>query len=146
MAIVRRTKTTSEYVYRLNDGHLIIQPPRSASHWPHDFKLRISQQWLAPKDIKTIVDFETTYIATGWQNREYLIEGRPLQIRNLIMPTPYGSKLIVTKTIVVDSLDNSAIDLIHPNFLMRIMFVYCFAKRERIGGVPELPIYPLSVE
>lgn len=135
--VKRRLPMTSDYVYT-DGGVLVIKTPPTATRWNNDFRVRIIRDYIAPRTLKLMAEFERSYIDSNIQKEIHTVMGKRVMVNYPHERMENTRHCVVLRTDVVNLSEGTKLFLHHEEPAMRVLMVYCFLAKKQLGGVPKL--------
>lgn len=140
---IKKRTPFSKYVY-LDDSVLVVRTPPECSKWAQDFRLRIVRDYVKPRTMKLLIEFERNFINNGYQEAVYRVMRKSVGVKQAYQGVPDSSQVIVINTKIIDYDSKQVLYLKHDNPAMRMLMVYAFLTGMQVGGMPTLDVAPLD--
>lgn len=138
MPIVKRARPVpSKYVYT-DKGILVVKTPPETTKWPHDFRLRIVRDYIAPNKLVRAEE-----LAHAYDPKEiYSVQGHRVLFRQSTEEVPRIRGVVLVKATEVIDLDSKRVMFLsHGDPAMRVLMVYCFLTQMTMWGVASYSTY-----
>jgi hypothetical protein len=139
MPIVRRKAAKDRLVY-ISKGQLVVKTPSECTRWPQELRLQLVRDYIGPRTLMTIANYEKNVILRGYRDTVYKVAGTKIKIGH-----PYETvgknQIVVLRTEVINLNIKKAMYLYHSDPAMRILMAWSFITDTPTSGVPKMDVY-----